>query len=135
MSATDTMKWMGRSARNRAQAVSHSMKDRALEKRLDRVSEEADRLQFENDLLRDEVTETRSEHHRILDMLEARLSEPEAETQTGKRSHRGRWLLFVLTLGGGAFAWVRMRTQGGHRDEWVELHDDPVVTKTGTATI
>ena len=135
MSASDTMKWMGRSARNRAQAVSHSMKDRALEKRLDRVSEEADRLKFENDLLRDEVAETRSEHHRILDMLETRLMDPEAETQDGKRSHRGRWLLFVLALGGGAYTWVRMRAQGDHRDEWVELRDEPAVTQTGTSTI
>jgi hypothetical protein len=129
MSATDTMRWMGRTAKNRAQLASHSMKDRALEKRLDRVSEEADRLKFENDLLRDEVTETRSEHHRILDLLETRLAEPASATN-GKRHHRGRWLMALIALGGGAYAVVRMR--GQRPDEWVELRDERAVGTNAT---
>ncbi len=91
MNATDAVKEMSRSARNRAGAVGHSMRDRALEKRLQRMSGEADRLRFENDLLREEVAETRSEHHRILDVIEARLPEPESRTTSG--SHRVRWIL------------------------------------------
>lgn len=136
MSATDTMRSMGRGARSRAQEMGHTMKDRSLEKRLERVSEEADRLRFENDLLRDEVAETRSEHHRILDAIEARLSEPaEVEVSVEKRSHKGRWLLFLMAIGGGAYAWVRSRTQGNAHDEWTGLGDTPTVTETGTATI
>ena len=135
MGMTGTMKGYGTAARFRAEAVSHRMKDRVLEKRLDRTAHEAERLRLENQLLRDEVEDSRTEHHRILDMLETRLMDPEAETQEGKRSHRGRWLLFVLALGGGAYTWVRMRAQCDHRDEWVELRDEPAVTQTGTSTI
>jgi hypothetical protein len=99
---------MGRSARNRAEVVGHQMKDRALEKRLERASDEADRLRFENDLLRDEVTENRSEHSRILELLEKRLSAPqEIEVEVEKKSHKGRWLLFLMALGGGAYAWMK----------------------------
>ncbi len=135
MSATDTMKWMGKSARNRASAVGHSMKDRALEKRLEHLSEEAHRLRLENDVLRDEVSETRQEHHRILDALETRLSEPEVEAGVEKRRHRGRWLLFVMALGGGAFAWIRARTTGDGQGEWMGRADVPTVTETGTPTM
>lgn len=134
MSATDTMRWMGRSARNKASTVGHSMKDRVLEKRLERASDEADRLRFENEMLRDEVTETRSEHQHILDMLESRLSD--ADPKAEKRSHRGRWLLFLMALGGGAWAVIRMRTTSNGHDEWSEqVPPGPAVTQSGTATI
>ncbi|MGH2590809.1 MAG: hypothetical protein ACRDGW_08430 [Actinomycetota bacterium] len=134
MSVSTTMKWMGRSARNKAEAVGHQMKDRALEKRLERASEEADRLRFENDLLRDEVSETRSEHHRILDLIESRMAEP-AEEKNGKKSHKGRWLLFLVTLGGGAYAWMRMRSNGHGADEWSgPMSDSPTVTGATTST-
>lgn len=135
MSVSTTMKWMGRSARNRAEAVGHQMKDRVLEKRLERASEEAERLRLENDLLRDEVFESRSEHHRILDLLESRLSEP-SEDKSDKRSHKGRWLLFLVTLGGGACAWMRMRSEGNGADEWSgHLNDQPVVTRSTASTL
>ena len=67
MGMTGTMKGYGTAARFRAEAVSHRMKDRVLEKRLDRTAHEAERLRLENQLLRDEVEDSRTEHHRILD--------------------------------------------------------------------
>lgn len=135
MSVGTTMRWMGRSARNRAEVVGHQMKDRVLEKKLERASDEAGRLRFENELLRDEVAETRSEQHRILDLLEKRISEPpEVEVEIEKKSHKGRWLLFLTALGGGAYAWMRMRSNGS-TDEWGGQPDDSsTMTGTGTAT-
>jgi hypothetical protein len=108
MTMTNAMKGYGRAARFKAEAVSHQMKDRVLEKRLDRANSEADRLRFENEMLRDEVEGARSEHRRILDMLEERLPE------NGEgRSHKGRWMLFLVALGGGAYAIMkRMREDG-----------------------
>jgi hypothetical protein len=102
MGLTGTMKGYGSAARFKAETVSHRMKDRVLEKRLDRATDESERLRLENDLLRDEVEDARTEHRRILDLLEERLPE-----NGGERSHKGRWLLFLLALGGGAFAIVR----------------------------
>jgi hypothetical protein len=136
MNVGSTMKGMGRSARNRAETVGHQMKDRVLEKRLDRASDEADRLRFENEMLRDEVAETRTEHHRVLDMLEKRLSEPpEVEIEVEKRSHKGRWLLFLIAIGGGAYAWIRSRSNGS-TDEWGgHLNDSSTMTEAGTSTI
>ena len=87
--------------------MGHHMKDRALDKRLDRASDEADRLRFENEMLRDEVDEARTEHRRILDMLDERL--PEHAENGEHRSHKGRWLLFLLAVGGGIYAFVRSR--------------------------
>jgi hypothetical protein len=136
MTATDTMRWMGRSARNRAQWMGHSMKDRVLERRLERASDESDRLRMENDMLRDEVQQTRSEHERILDLLESRLSAPqEVEVDVEQRkSHKGRWLLFLTAIGGGAYAWMRMRGQNGH-NEWQEMTEGQAATQTGSAGI
>ena len=134
MSATDTMRWMGRSARSKASTAGHSMKDRVLEKRLERASDEADRLRSENEMLRDEVAETRSEHRHILDLLESRLSEP--DTKAERKSHRGRWLLFLMTLGGGAWAVIRMRSTSNGQEEWGEqVPHGPAVTQSSTATI
>jgi hypothetical protein len=131
MSATDTMRWMGRSARSKASSVGHSMKDRVLEKRLERASDETDRLRLENEMLREEVVETRSEHQHILDLLESRLAESDAKS--GRRSHRGRWLLFLTALGGGAWAVIRMRSTDRGHDEWGEqVSHGPAVTQSGT---
>ena len=69
MSVGTTMKWVGRSARDRAEVVGHQLKDRALEKRLERTHEEAERLRRENDMLRDEVSESRTEHKKLFDLL------------------------------------------------------------------
>jgi adenylosuccinate synthase len=138
MSVGTTMRWMGRSARNRAEVVGHQMKDRALEKRLERASDETDRLRFENELLRDEVSENRTEHSRILDLLEKRLSEPsEIEVEVEKKSHKGRWLLFLMALGGGAYAWMRNRANGSSStDEWAgHLNEPPTTTQSGTSTL
>jgi hypothetical protein len=138
MNAVDTMRWMGRSARSRAGAVGHSLKDRTLEKRLERTSDEADRLRFENDLLRDEVAETRSEHGRILDLLESRL-ERDAEAEKAGKHHRGRWLLFLGAIGAGAFAWFRMRSDREADDAWGDtpgtMGDMPTMTGTRASTL
>jgi hypothetical protein len=107
MALSTAMRDYGRAARFKAGLMGHQMKDRALEKRLDRASSEADRLRFENEMLRDEVEEARSEHRRILDMLEERL--PEHSENGEHRSHKGRWLLFLLAIGGGVYAFVRSR--------------------------
>ena len=113
MGMTGTMKGYGTAARFRAEAVSHRMKDRVLEKRLDRTAHEAERLRLENQLLRDEVEDSRTEHHRILDLLEERISE---NGNGNGRSHKGRWMLILLALGGGAFAIVRRMRDSG--TEW-----------------
>jgi hypothetical protein len=115
MGMTGTMKGYGTAARFRAEAVSHRMKDRVLEKRLDRTAHEAERLRLENQLLRDEVEDARTEHHRILDLLEERISE-DAKGNGNGRSHKGRWMLILLALGGGAFAIVRRMRDNG--TEW-----------------
>jgi len=117
MGMTGTMKGYGSAARFRAEAVSHRMKDRVLEKRLDRTAHEAERLRLENQLLRDEVEDSRTEHHRILDLLEERISENgEAGGNGNGRSHKGRWMLILLALGGGAFAIARRMRDNG--TEW-----------------
>jgi hypothetical protein len=109
MNVTSTMRGYGKAARFRAESMGHRAKDRMLEKRLDRVSHESDRLRSENEMLRDEVGEARSEHRRILDLLEDRLAE---EASNGHRSHKGRWLIVLLALGGGAYALIRQMRQG-----------------------
>jgi hypothetical protein len=117
MGMTGTMKGYGSAARFRAEAVSHRMKDRVLEKRLDRTAHEAERLRLENQLLRDEVEDSRTEHHRILDLLEEQISKNETENgDANGRSHKGRWMLILLALGGGAFAIVRRMRDSG--TEW-----------------
>lgn len=132
MAVTQTMKWMGRSARNKAEAMSHSVRDRALEKRLERTTDEADRLRLENDLLRDEVSQARTEHGRILDLLESRMNEPEPRQEDGKRSHRGRWLVVLMAIGGGAYAWM-MRRRGADGDgEWA---GEAAPTRTDVTTM
>lgn len=109
MTVSSTMRNYGRAARFKAGSMGHQMKDRSLEKRLDRASDEADRLRFENEMLRDEVDEARTEHRRILDMLDERLPE---HTEDGEHhSHKGRWFLFLLAIGGGIYAFVRSRRQ------------------------
>lgn len=115
MSMASAMKGYGAAARFRAEAMGHQMKDRVLEKRLERAHHESERLRSENELLRDEIQDARTEHHKILDLLEERLPETEAE-KAERKSHKGRWFLFLLALGGGAFALIRrMRS---NTDEW-----------------
>ena len=109
---TSTIKGYGTAARFRAGSLGHRAKERMLEKRLDRASHDSDRLRLENELLREEVVEARSEHRRILDLLEERLPD---ETSNGHRSHAGRWVVFLLALGGGAYALIRRLRSG---DEW-----------------
>jgi hypothetical protein len=136
MSVGTTVKWMGRSARNRAEAVGHQMKDRALEKRLERAHEESERLRLENEMLRDEVNESRTEHRRILDLLERKIGDVEIEVEGKKsHSHKGRWLLFLMALGGGAYAWVRMRSNGNGYGEWSEPTTSPTATQTSASTL
>jgi prefoldin subunit 5 len=107
MGMTGTMRGYGSTARMRAGAAGHRMKDRMVEKRLDRSSQEAERLRLENQLLREEVEESRTEHHRILDLLEERMQHEDELEDTRGHSHKGRWMLFLLALGGGVYALVR----------------------------
>ena len=113
MSMTGTMKGYGSAARFKAEAAGHRMKDRMLEKRLDRSSAEAERLRLENQLLRDEVEESRTEHHRILEMLEERMEHDDEPEKREDRSHKGRWLVFLLALGGGVYALMRWMRDNG----------------------
>jgi hypothetical protein len=112
MGMTSTIREVGTSARYRAGSMGHKAKDRMLEKRLDRATDESDRLRLENEVLRDEVAEARSEHRRILDLLEARLPDEQDE---GHHSHKGRWVVFLLALGGAAYAVFRQLRPG---EEW-----------------
>ncbi|HJY31796.1 MAG TPA: hypothetical protein VJ573_02765 [Actinomycetota bacterium] len=113
MGMTGTMRGYGSAARFKAEAAGHRMKDRMLEKRLDRSSQEAERLRLENQLLRDEVEESRTEHHRILDLLEERMQREDEHDDEKEHSHKGRWMLFLLALGGGVYALIRrMRDDG-----------------------
>ena len=105
MGMSSTMKWMGRSARNRAEAMSHQMQDRALRMRLDKAADENDRLRTENASLRDAIDESRGEHARILDLLTSHRD----ETEEDGGSHKGRWFLFLMLLAGGAWAWMKSR--------------------------
>jgi hypothetical protein len=113
MGMTSTIKGYGHAARYRAGSMGHKAKDRVLEKRLDRATDESDRLRLENEVLRDEVMEARSEHRRILDLLESRLPD---EHDEGHHSHKGRWVLFLLALGGAAFALFRQLRPAN--DDW-----------------
>jgi hypothetical protein len=136
MNVGTKMKMVGIGAKDRAENMAHEMKDRAAERRLDRAHAEAERLRNENDLLRDEVTETRSEHRRILDLLEERFAElsDEVDDVDGKKkSHKGRWFLFLLAAGGAAYYWFTQR--GGATDEWgVQTSGGPAVTGSSTTT-
>jgi hypothetical protein len=113
MGMTGTMKGYGSAARFRAETVGHRVRDRVLEKRLDRAAHEAERLRLENQMLRDEVEDSRTEHHRILDMLEERMPTDGHEEQANGKSHTGRWMLILLALGGGAFAIFRRIRENG----------------------
>jgi hypothetical protein len=115
--------------------MGHSMKDRGLERRLDRASDEADRLRFENDRLREEVERTHSQGDRMLDLIERRLSEADEAGRDGKRAHPGRWLLLLVALGGGAFAVIRSRARNDGRREWSGLGDVPTVTESSAASL
>jgi hypothetical protein len=113
MALTSTMKGYGRVARFKAETMGHRMKDRALEKRLDRATTEADRLRFENEILRDEMEDARTEHRRILDMLDERLPE---HSEDGEHSHKGRWLLFLAAVASAGYALYRRFQQD--EEEW-----------------
>jgi hypothetical protein len=134
MGVGSTMKTVGRSARYRAESMTHDMKDRALEKRLEQAHSETERLRTENEVLRDEVSDTRAEHKRILDMLEDRLAQsPEVvEVEPKRKSKKGRRLLFLSAIAGGVWYWIKQRG-GESRDEWSRGGDTPV-TQTGTTT-
>lgn len=101
MTVTDTMRLAGRTVRHRASVVRHGVKDRLLERRLERAMEENERLRGESALLRDEMKEERSEHEQIVSLLEERTN--------GHRVHGGRWLLVLTLLAGSAYAAMRLR--------------------------
>jgi hypothetical protein len=72
----------------------------------------------------------------LFDLLETRLQPPEVEVEVEqKKSHKGRWLLFLTALGGGLYALVRMRSQGDDENEWREMGEPPAVTQSGTAAV
>jgi len=136
MNVGTTMKMVGKGAKYRAENMAHDMKDRAVERRLDRAHAESERLRNENDLLRDEVTETRSEHRRILDLLEERFAELSDDVEDAggkKKSHKGRWFLFLLAAGGAAYYWFQQRS--GSTDEWgMQTSGGPAATQSSTTT-
>jgi hypothetical protein len=129
MAVTDTMKWMGRSARNRAEAMSHQVKDRALTMRLDKAAEENDRLRTENRTLKEAMEESRADHERILSLLEGHRDETETESE---ESHKGRWLMFLMLLAGGAWAWMKTRGQDG--TDWGGRPGDTTMGGTGMSS-
>jgi hypothetical protein len=119
MALSDTMKWMGRSARNRAEVVGHQMKDRALTMRLDKAAEENDRLRTENRTLKEAMEESRADHERILSLLELHRDETEVDVDVDdEKSHKGRWFMFLMLLAGGAWAWMKSKGQGGDSMDW-----------------
>lgn len=118
MALSDTMKWMGRSARNRAEAVGHDMKDRALTMRLDRAAADNERLKTENRSMKDAIDESQAAHERILSLLEQHRDETEMVVTDDHRSHKGRWFLALMLLAGGAWAWMKNRDQGTDAMEW-----------------
>jgi hypothetical protein len=131
MALTDTMKWMGRSARNRAEAMSHQMKDRALTMRLDKAAEENERLRTENRTLKEAMEESRADHERILSLLESHRDETEVATDD-ERSHKGRWFMFLMLLAGGAWAWMKRRGDGTM--DWGGRPDDTTMGGTGMSS-
>lgn len=119
MALSDTMKWMGRSARNRAEVVGHQMKDRALTMRLDKAAEENDRLRTENRTLKEAMEESHADHERILSLLELHRDETEVDVDgNDEKSHKGRWFMFLMLLAGGAWAWMKSKGQGGDSMDW-----------------
>jgi hypothetical protein len=93
-------KVLSRTASMRAQGVRHGLKDRILERRLDRAHQETDRLEHENSMLRDQIEESHQEHERIIDLIDERL--------TRSKGKGGRvFLMLLLAIGG--FVWMRMR--------------------------
>lgn len=123
MALSDTMKWMGRSARNRAEVVGHQMKDRALTMRLDKAAEENDRLRTENRTLKEAMEESHADHERILSLLELHRDETEVDVDVvddddDGKSHKGRWFMFLMLLAGGAWAWMKSKGQGGDSMDW-----------------
>jgi hypothetical protein len=120
MSATDTMRWMGRSARHRAETLGHTVKGRTLERRLSRTADEAERLRMENQMLREEVDRERDDHRRMLDLLERHVADSLAGDTGKSKRRRGRWFLFLTALAGGAYALSKMRSQAGGRGDWDE---------------
>jgi hypothetical protein len=126
MALSETMKWMGRSARNRAEVMSHQMKDRALTMRLDKATEENERLRTENRSLRDAMDDSQAAHDRILSLLEEHRGETEIVEEG--RSHKGRWFMFLMLLAGGAWAWMKRNDQGSDPMDW---GGRPADTSTG----
>lgn len=118
MGVSSTMRWMGRSARNRAETMGHQVKDRALQMRLDRSAEENERLRTENRTLRDAMEDSRTEHERIFSLLERYRDEAEDQTEDGGGSHKGRWFMFLMLLAGGAWAWMKNRGEGSGTMGW-----------------
>jgi hypothetical protein len=118
MALSETMRWMGRSARNRAEAVGHDVKDRALTMRLDRAAAENERLRTENRSLKDAVEESQTAHERILSLLEQHRDETEAMASEDEGSHKGRWFVFLMLLAGGAWAWMKSHGQGPESMDW-----------------
>jgi hypothetical protein len=94
---TDGARSIGRTA----QGVRHGLKDRMLERRLDRMHDESERLESENSMLREQLEESHEEHQRILDMIDERL-------KRSKGKGGGRLFLLML-LGAGAYVWMRIR--------------------------
>lgn len=110
-SAKGGAKLLGKGAKAQAELMGHQVKDKALERRIDRLDEENRELRVENRTLKDEVKTSRADLQKLIDMFERHTAEG--------GSHKGRWLLFLMAAGGGAYyAWTRM--MGGNGSMWSE---------------
>jgi hypothetical protein len=132
MALTETVRWMGRSARDRAEVMSHQMKDRALTMRLEKTTEENERLRTENRSLREAMEDSQAAHERILSLLEEHRDETELVEDGG--SHRGRWFMVLMLLAGGAWAWMKRRDQGMDSMDWGGRPSDTTMGGSGASS-
>lgn len=106
-------------AKDKAQGVIATRRDRLAEKRLARVEDKYETLRAENEVLRREFKETQTLQDRLLKALETRTNGDQALV---REKPRRRWVR-VLVVGGAAAAlvtrreqitqWIRQRFGGG----------------------
>jgi len=86
------------------------------EAKVERMAKENDELKMENRLLREELSDHRSEHRQVLDMLEkARISDAE-----GAPSGRRFKLLRLIAVGGTVYAIVTKTGAVDRVKAWIE---------------
>lgn len=91
---------MGNRMTERVSELGDRAKDRMMERRIDKVDRENDRLQHEVRMLRDDLQEERGALQRALDAL---ARDEHVTVETDGRARRGRTLLRLVVIGGGAY--------------------------------